>query len=233
MALLSIPAPCCPPSSDGHPMAVPHPAPFPQLLLAGPTCIPWGMFNSEPQRQEGRCHDLHLLRGKLRHKSLSNFSRVLCCRAELGTRQQVPNHQLIFPLDVSTESITSPRRDAHPGVVSNSWKRTSPNSWWGKVPALGCSHLRWSYLPSPSGEGLWSGGAAPSAKAFSCANVQQEGVCRKGLSWSRWGLSISGGFRSRLGVDAFSSLYLSWGRELLVLPFPPAGLFNTSPHSSL
>lgn len=88
--------------------------PSPQQLLAGPTCIPWVMCNSEPQHQEGQCHDLSFPR----HKRLNNFSGALRCKAELGTRQQVPNDELILSLNVSTESIT--QEDALPGVVPNS-----------------------------------------------------------------------------------------------------------------
>lgn len=92
--------------------------PSSQRLLAGPTCIPWARFNSEPQHQEGQCHDLSFPRGKLSHRRLNNFSGALWCRAKLGTRQQVPNDELILSLNVSTESIT--QEDAHPGAVPNS-----------------------------------------------------------------------------------------------------------------
>lgn len=138
-APLSIPAPCCPPPGDGHPTAAPHPAPSPQLLLARPMCIPWGMPNSEPQCQEGECHDLHFPRGKLRHKRLNNFSGVLCCRQSWGPDSRSLTTSSSFLL--MSPPRASPRRDAHPGVVSNSWRQMGPNSWWGKGLALGCSHL--------------------------------------------------------------------------------------------
>lgn len=92
----------------------------PQRLLAGPRCIPWAMFNSELQHQEGQCRDLSFPRGKLSHERLNNFSQALCCRAELETRQQVPKDQLTLSLNISTEKTT--QEDAHPGGVPNSWR---------------------------------------------------------------------------------------------------------------
>lgn len=217
-------SPCCPsPSGDRHPTAAPHPAPSPQLLLAGPMCIPWGMFNPEPQRQEGQCPDLSFPRGKLRHGRFNSFSTVLCCRAELGTRQQVPNHQLIFSLSVSTESTTQE------GCSSwSSFKQLEANGpqqlvgKWAGARLLTPAHGRigWSYLPRPSRAGPWSGGDAPSAKAFSSLKVQQEGTCRNRLSQSRWGLSISGGFRSRWGWMGFL-LCICPGGENYLSPSPP------------